>query len=251
MARAGYDPRDLANMFRTIQQQSGGRGGVEFLSTHPDPGNRYERVNREAQQLRVTNNAGNSGEFARIRSYLSGQPTNRATRTTSSRGTYTGRVAAPSTRFRSYNGDIFQVSVPDNFRDARAEGQVALFPEGGAVSYDGRDEFTHGALIGVAQTNGRNLRQQTQEYVQGLLQSNPNLRQQSSYQRGTIDRRPALTTTLLGRSAVTGDTELVNIYTTSLQNGELFYVITITPQSDARAYQNVFSNMIGSLRLNG
>ena len=253
MARAGYDPRDLANMFRTIQQQSGGRGGgVEFLSTHPDPGNRYERVNREAQQLRVTNSAGNSAEFSRIRSYLSGQPTGRATRTTSSRGSYTGRVSAPSTRFRTYNGgNVFQISVPDNFRDSADQGQVALFPEGGYVDYEGRGEFTHAALIGVARTQGGNLRRQTQEYVQELLQGNPNLRQQSNYQRGTIDRRPALSTTLTGRSAVTGDTELVTIYTTSLQNGELFYVVTIAPQSDYRAYQNVFSNMIGSLRLNG
>src|SRR5215216_5253271 len=36
MARAGYDPRDLANMFRTIQQTSGG-GGPQFLSSHPNP----------------------------------------------------------------------------------------------------------------------------------------------------------------------------------------------------------------------
>src|SRR5215218_4221253 len=35
MARAGYDPRDLANMFRTIQQQ-GGSSGPEFLSSHPN-----------------------------------------------------------------------------------------------------------------------------------------------------------------------------------------------------------------------
>src|SRR5262245_46772376 len=37
IARIGYDPRDLANMFRTIQGQ-GGRGGPEWLSSHPDPG---------------------------------------------------------------------------------------------------------------------------------------------------------------------------------------------------------------------
>src|SRR5215510_1160331 len=43
IARIGYDPRDLANMFRTIQGQ-GGRGGPEWLSSHPDPGKRYERI---------------------------------------------------------------------------------------------------------------------------------------------------------------------------------------------------------------
>ena len=40
MARAGYDPRDLANMFRTIEQQGGRSSGPEWLSSHPNPGNR-------------------------------------------------------------------------------------------------------------------------------------------------------------------------------------------------------------------
>ncbi|MDQ3906976.1 MAG: M48 family metallopeptidase, partial [Acidobacteriota bacterium] len=52
MSRAGYDPRDLANMFRTIEQQ-GGSGGPEWLSSHPNPGNREQRIMQEAQMLRV------------------------------------------------------------------------------------------------------------------------------------------------------------------------------------------------------
>ena len=55
MAQAGYDPRDLANMFRTIEQQGGGGGG--FLSDHPSPSDRYARINREAQMLRVNHRA--------------------------------------------------------------------------------------------------------------------------------------------------------------------------------------------------
>src|SRR2546429_7756011 len=39
MANAGYDPRDLANMFRTIEAQGGGGGG--WFSDHPSPANRY------------------------------------------------------------------------------------------------------------------------------------------------------------------------------------------------------------------
>jgi hypothetical protein len=259
MARAGYNPRDLANMFRTIQSQSGGRGGVEFLSTHPDPGNRYERISREAELLRVDNRTQNSAEFERLKSYLRGQPNARAnnrngngTTPRGSRGTYTGRVEYPSSRFRTYSGgNLFRISVPENWRDAGAEGQVALFPEGGVSEYEGREEFTHGTLLGVAQSQSRDLQQATDEYVRGLLQSNPNLRQQTRYQRGTIDRRQALTATLSGRSNVTGDNEYVTIYTTLLQNGDLFYMIAIAPESDYRAYQNVFANMIRSLQING
>jgi predicted Zn-dependent protease len=47
MSRAGHDVRQMANMFRTIQQRGGGNG-PEWLSDHPDPGNRYAAINREA-----------------------------------------------------------------------------------------------------------------------------------------------------------------------------------------------------------
>ncbi len=51
MARAGYDPRHMANMFQTIERRSGG-GGPEWLSDHPSPANRYAAINREAALVR-------------------------------------------------------------------------------------------------------------------------------------------------------------------------------------------------------
>jgi len=52
MAGAGYDPRDMANVFRTIQQESG-PGAPQWMSDHPDPGNRYNYINQEAKLLNV------------------------------------------------------------------------------------------------------------------------------------------------------------------------------------------------------
>src|SRR5690606_34383883 len=53
MARAGYDPRDLGRMFETIQSR--GRGGAppEWLSSHPDPGNRSRYIAEEASRLQI------------------------------------------------------------------------------------------------------------------------------------------------------------------------------------------------------
>src|SRR5260370_25169264 len=45
MANAGYDPRDLANMFRTIERQGGGCGGL--LTDHPTSSDRYARNNQD------------------------------------------------------------------------------------------------------------------------------------------------------------------------------------------------------------
>src|SRR5436189_1913592 len=65
LANAGYDPRDLANMFRTIEAQGGGGGG--FLSDHPSPANRYARINQEAQYLRVAEQTRDDTEFRSIK----------------------------------------------------------------------------------------------------------------------------------------------------------------------------------------
>ena len=70
MARAGYDPRQMANMFRTIQQRGGGNG-PEWLSDHPDPGNRYTAINREATMLRVNGSANTGPEFDAVHARLS------------------------------------------------------------------------------------------------------------------------------------------------------------------------------------
>src|SRR5204863_625777 len=69
MARAGYDPRDMANMFKTIEKQSGG-GGPEWLSDHPNPGNRSEYITKEAEALRVENPVRDTQQFERVQAHL-------------------------------------------------------------------------------------------------------------------------------------------------------------------------------------
>src|SRR5882724_922264 len=69
MARAGYDPIDMANMFKTIQKQ-GGPGGPQWLSDHPNPGNRVDYITKEAAMLRVSNPISNAQGFERIKSHL-------------------------------------------------------------------------------------------------------------------------------------------------------------------------------------
>ena len=44
MTEAGYDPRSLIEVMRILAEAGGGGGQPEFLSTHPDPGNRAQRI---------------------------------------------------------------------------------------------------------------------------------------------------------------------------------------------------------------
>jgi hypothetical protein len=104
-------------------------------------------------------------------------------------------------------------------------------------------------MIGLVQTQSRDLGQATESYVNGLLQSNSYLHQQSDYSRTTISGRNAYATVLAGRSPVTGRNEIVTIYTTQLRNGQLFYIAMVSPEDDSSSYNNAFRNMTRSIRL--
>jgi Zn-dependent protease with chaperone function len=264
MAQAGYDPRDLANMFRTIEQQGGGGGG--FLSDHPSPKDRYARINQEAQYLRVNAGVRDTREFARIKERLRGYqaaPSMAEIARSGQRypagentGSYpnnapTGRVEYPSTRYQShsiFNGGV-EVSVPNNWRQLNEANSVWFVPEGGYGQYNGQPVFTHGASFGVAQTNNRDLQRGTEELINGLAQGNSNLRMSGGLQRTTLSGRNALFSTLSNVNEATGRPENVRLVTTQLRNGQLLYMVAVVPQNE-RNFENAFQTILRSVRIN-
>jgi predicted Zn-dependent protease len=62
MKLAGYDPVGMQQLMATLQQAGGGRRRPEFLSTHPDPGNRIERL--QAILPQIGGPGGETGEAA-------------------------------------------------------------------------------------------------------------------------------------------------------------------------------------------
>src|SRR6266852_4190579 len=235
MANAGYDPRDLANMFRTIEAQGGGGGG--FLSDHPSPANRYQRIIQEAQYLRVNNPVRDTREFLAVKERLhsyprapsmaeiaqSGRrnPNQGNDYPTGDRADYPsaprGRVEYPSSRFRSYDAlGVARLSVPDNWREVSEQGSVWFAPNGGYGSNNGQAVFTHGVNVGIAQTNSRNLEQATNEFLNSLQQGNGNLRSRCGYQRTYVGGRNGLAISLSNTNEATGRPEVVNVFTTQL-----------------------------------
>lgn len=259
MADAGYDPRDLANMFQTIARQGSGRG-PEWLSSHPDPGNRFQAINREAQYLNVSSNPIKvTREFSRVQERLRGMPQaptmaeieQRGQRTggagnPTAGGRYSQRVEAPSRSYRSYtSGNWVRLSVPNNWREFSTSSQVTFAPEG---AY-GDDGITHGVMMGVSQNNSGNLYDAAQDHINGLAQGNSYLRQQGGVQRATVGGRTAYAGMLSGRSPVTGRNEVVTVYMTQLRSGELFWIATVAPQEESYQYDSAFRTILNSVRL--
>lgn len=273
MARAGYDPRDMASMFQTIQSKGRGRGGPEWMSSHPNPGNRQAAIAKEAEQLRVTNNAvRNTQEFTQVKSRLQrmqkaptmeqvaqqGGGGNRRAgrgrdrdRDTGYPSGQVGQVDPPSGRYETYDGgNLFRLAVPSNWREIRGNNSVTFAPEGGYGEYQGQSVFTHGLQVGVEQSNARNLRTGTNQLVQGLAQSNPQLRQSGGYSNVSVGGRAGLATVLTNVSDVTREQERIVLYTTQLNDGSLFFVVGVSPAREFNSYRQIFNRSVQSLQLN-
>ena len=263
MARTGYDPRDMASMFRTIEQQSGG-SGPEWLSDHPNPGNRSAYITKEAELIRVSNPVRDTAEFDRVKSRLRSMPkaptteeaTRNGRRTTTSRGEGnpgnppSGRVSTPSSRYTEYEeGGLFRVSVPSNWRELTSNSSVTFAPDGAYGSYDGQSVFTHGVEIGVARNSSRNLQRATDELINSLAESNPRLRRESGYRQRSVAGRNGLQTVLGNVSEVTRQEETIQLVTTLLSDGSLMYAVGVAPDHEYSAYQPHFQRVIQSLRL--
>lgn len=261
MANAGYDPRDLANVFKTIAQQDRGGGTPAWLSDHPDPGNRYENINREASYLRVSANPIKiTRDFERIQAKFRGLPKARTsaeiekegtngqgrTENPTASGRYSNNIQYPSNRFRTYSGSNFvRLNVPSNWREFPSQDDVQFAPEG---AY-GEQGITHGAMIGIYQGQNNDVARDSQDYVNQILQGNSYLRQRNGFSQINIAGQQGYATVLAGRSPITGRTEVVTIYTTQLRNGGLFYADTVVPEDESQTYSNAFRTMLNSIRL--
>ena len=113
---AGYEPKAMADFFATLQASSGG-GGVEFFSSHPNPGNRQRDVAALIPRLGPSKNfTTGADEFYRMKRRIEGLGGILLSRATRPRR----RAAAQARRaFTPHNAIPLRV-VPD-----RLSGQLA------------------------------------------------------------------------------------------------------------------------------
>ena len=286
MARAGYDPHDLANIFRTLEQQ-GGRGGPQWLSDHPNPGNRFEYINREAEALRVANPIRKTEGFTHVQALLHDmRPARSMQEIGRSRQRYPdqgdqrypqqdprypqqdnqrypqqsdrrypqqrgreGQIDYPSSRLRAYSGNNFRISVPDNWRELPAGDNVTFAPEGAYSNTQGQFVYTHGVQVGSIHGESGSLRTSTDRLISELTQGNQGLQKNGGYERELLGRREGLSISLSNISEITRRPEIVTVYTTKLRNGDLFYVISVVPEDEYQNYQRIFMSILRTVEL--
>jgi predicted Zn-dependent protease len=103
MAQAGYDPLQMARFFEKLEAQ-GGSGGPQFLSDHPNPGNRRNAIQAEIRQMPRRNyTIGDMSSFRQIQARVNGLPKPSAQQNVQEADRTAG-IPKPSSRFKSYRG---------------------------------------------------------------------------------------------------------------------------------------------------
>jgi len=249
---ANYDPYAMAQFFEIIGKKYP-QPGLQFFSDHPNPGNRIKNVDALIPQLGPAKKGStDSPEFQATKKRAlalppppkgkpaGGQPAPKAP----------PAPPAPSTRMVKYRGQAFAIAYPDNWQAQEGIGGVTLTPPGGILSdAQGGSAQAYGAMVNLhtPSRKGWGLVDATQELIESLRKSNPNLRvvdQTSIRVRG----RAALSTRLENDSPLEGQKEADHLITVRGRKA-MTVVLFVAPRTALESYQPTFDAMLRSLTL--
>ena len=261
LAAAGYDPRDMAKFFETLEAQGGGQRVPEMLSDHPDPGNRIAAITQTMRSLEISPKPiRDTNEFQQVKARLTGgaikstdEPERIGPRdpTNIEPGARPPAPASEQREFQSKDGS-FALSYPANWdaMGASEDGANLIFAPKGAYGRMGDGLYvSHGIFIGVVAPQASDLAAANDAFVRQQIEANPDFRAQGRSERLESGGRVWHRTIVAGPSAVSGIIEIDVIYTTATTDGRLFYLITMAPEDEFKSYQPAFEQIVASLRL--
>jgi hypothetical protein len=246
---AGYDPRAMAQFFQIIARKYPQRT-LQFFSDHPNSENRIHDVDAEIAQLGPPRGAKtDSPEFEGVKQNMASlaAPQSKGTPKTDAKKQ---PPPLPSENLIRYEGKIFTLDYPDNWRAERGEDTVTLFPPGGMVAGpEGETAQAYGAAVSVytPQRGSWGLVDATQELLESLRQSNPQmhvLQQTGLNLRGN----PAVSTVLQNDSPIEGLKETDHLVTVRQGDSVLTFMF-VAPAGTFESYAPTFDKMLQSINL--
>jgi Zn-dependent protease with chaperone function len=248
MAKAGYNPLEMARFFEKLEAEGGARG-PQFLSSHPNPGNRVRSVQAEIRTIPQASYGFQTGQFSRAKSMVAQLPAPRTSGTSSRAAPPDGQ---PTGEWRQLRGKSFAVSHPGNwqaFGDNQSS-MVTIAPREGLVQGpNGGTAVGYGAILSYffPDQGSRNLRQATEDLIHHLQTENPGMEVASGNQRRIrVDGSEALVT-MLRSSSPYGGAETDALLTVARPEG-LFYMVFVAPQNNFQQLEGTFQQMLNSIR---
>ncbi|HLY97893.1 MAG TPA: M48 family metallopeptidase [Candidatus Angelobacter sp.] len=274
---SGYNPQSLADFFTKLEQRYG-QGGPQFLSDHPNPGNREAAIQQEIQDWPARKYNTNNSTFLQarqeaksIRAYSAQEISQGAQQnlwlqhnqkngslrsgTATSENVGVGdngsisNVAPedirPSNQLRQYQGQGFIISYPDNWRVSESNSSVTIAPSGGASG----GNVTYGAIISGFQPNSQDIVQATDDLIANMRQSNPGLQPMGSARTIQVSGVSGRSVELTGNSPLQGQRERDWLATVPAPGGNMFYTVFVAPEKDFEQLRPTYETMLRSLRV--
>ena len=256
MYDTGFDPHQMAVFFAKLAEEGGSRG-PQFLSDHPDPGNRSQAVSKEVATLSKKTYRGNSAEFLQVKQRVAGMKplTSQQIADQQKQAATTGSGAdiRPAAALRAFEHSQYQVSYPENwqvFGDQNSS--VTIAPQGGVSD----NAVAYGVIVNSYQPedSGASLDQATHDLLAWLRQGNPDLREIGHDENIRVSGVAGKSVDLIGTSPLkdqNGRTiqERDWLVTFQRRDGSLLYLVFISPDKDFGSMRPTFEQMLKTVRL--
>src|SRR5579863_3239710 len=259
MYDAGYDPQAVVSFFNKMKAQGEGRGGPQFLSSHPDPGDRAKNISSilsrfPPKQFQQTD----STEFVAAKKALANVNTESAAEANLK------QKPAPMSRLsmqniasgnlRDFQHVAYAIRYPENWHlNGTADASnVTIYPKGGFAG----GTVAYGAMISGFRPKGsgsKELDAALRELMADVEQTNPDLRVANSPQAFTLNDRPARKLDWFGKSAVQEKEqpmrERVRLIALQNKSNVVLYLVFVAPDADFTALWPVFERMLTTLQV--
>lgn len=242
----GYDPRAMAQFFEKLEGETKGKNPPQFLSDHPNPGNRVERVDEEIDKLGgpPPEAKRDSSEFESIKREVLALPVVK-----SGAAPVAAVAQSASANFVEYEAAAYGLKYPENWKKYEEGGSTTFSPDGG-VAQSGA--LAYGMIVSVNQVKVNRdypnaLENVTQQFIQDLQKANRGLRVARNSGRVKLNGEPGLSTYLTNDSPAGG--QETDWLITVLQPQGLVAFLCVAPQAAFSNYDKTFTSILDTVRL--
>jgi hypothetical protein len=284
MYKSGYNPMELAHFFETLAKEGG--SGPQFLSDHPNPGNRSSAIGKQIRNWPSQKYLASSQSFqdvkkesAGVKSYSAQEISDGAkTGLWAKQNISTGSVPAsmkdavqasanstpastpvadvpfeqvkPSGTFTEVHQSGFSVSYPSNWSTASGQNSITIAPKAGVS----QNAISYGVIVSTVQDqNAGSLDQVAKDLIKNLQQSNPGMRQTGNVRNIEVNGVQGRTADLAGDSPLQQNGKPLPerdwLVLAPGPNGAYLYMIFIAPEKDYGALKSTFQRMLDSVRV--
>jgi hypothetical protein len=263
MYDSGYEPQQMAVFFEKLEKQMGAGANSlmnQFLSDHPNPGNRAEAVSREVKTLSPRTYLADSGDFREVKARVMGMKpltTEQVAAMQKQPGPPTVGAGAvdvtPSANLKAFSHNEYQISYPENWQVfGDQSSNVTIAPKSGVS----QNAVSYGVMIANYQPedSGVSLDAATHELLASLRQSNPDLKQIGHDETIRVNGVAGKSVDLIGSSPIK-DTqgkpleERDWVVTVQRKDGTVLYLVFISPDRDFGSMRPTFEAMLRTLQV--